>query len=621
MKKSILSAIGLAFAAFGLAGCQTETDHGDNAGELRTQTISIPSRMAAPATRTTMEGDKASGFGTEWIDADKLGVYSYNSEVVSSYALTRNANFGITSIEGGAATFRGEITWDGFYRTWELYAYYPRVAFSYDATMATSYKAVPLTISKTQTMPANGTHDPGNDYMVAMPGTRLVIDAGNAYDSYRVLDEFTFRYLVGFVNLSVGDITAAGVSADEAVTGVKIVGESDSGPAPQLSGNFNLDLTDGAMEFTTTSNEVSVSLPAGLTLGELDAWMVVNPFAADRLTFSITTENRTISKTIDAEALRGRFDIAAGEIKTFNMAIDEECAIEEARPIELVRADYRGPQGSSVPDTHAYALRFYDYDPSGDDLNGFQLDVIVVAAQEPDTTREADDLPADTYEFTTASEANTVYNHQYLTYVMIVENGMTMRQVLISGGTMTVEGDHTNYRIEFDITRADGQRLWAEYNGPLDLPNRDYIVPAVDFGTLSHIARAEYGANPYGQGYDIWLLSAAPDADVYNRNEDGWIVHLQFNTQTDSAAGIPDGDYSFVYSPMVAGTVLQGYESGGIRGSWLVRNEGGREAVRYPLLSGVVSSAYVDGEYTIEVDAVSNNGTTVTGTIQGAPSM
>ena len=471
--------MGLMLAASSFTGCQTEIEPADRDGEVRPIELTIDGRIA-PATRTTMEGDKTTGFHTEWRQSDRLGVYTWHPDVVNQGAFTKNASFNITSLEDGTATFRGEIMYDGYYRTWDLFAYYPmNTNLGYDDTRATNYKAVPNTLSRNQIMPSNGTHDPRYDYMVALPGQTFTIDANNKNQPFASIGEFAFRYVVGFLNLSIKDIVATGVSASEIVSNVKVSAASGGG-TPRLAGSFNLDLTDGAMNFTSSTNEVTVALPANTTLGDLDAWFVVNPFTADKLTFTITTDKNVITKSVNIS----EFDVKAGDVKTFNMMIDDDCTIGEAEPIPLVRAQFQAKQNSATPNTHSYALRFYDYSPTGADRNGFQLDVIVIAGPfEYDKDRETDELPNATYNFTTDQTMNSVYNHQYLTYVMTVEDGRLMKQITIREGSMKVEGDSSDYKITFDIVRSDGVKMVAVYEGPLSLPNPDYIPSLIELGT------------------------------------------------------------------------------------------------------------------------------------------
>jgi hypothetical protein len=182
-------------------------------------------------------------------------------------------------------------------------------------------------------MPENGTYDPAGDYMVALPGQTVAVSGGTILTAS--VDDFQFRYLTGFINLAVADITAAGITSGDIVESVKI--SAGGASTPVLSGAFSLNLTDGAMTFSSESNEVTVTCPAGLTLGGLDLWAVVNPFAltdaADEITFIVETATHTIEKSIAVAQLGGNFAIAAGGIKTFGMTIDDSCTITE-KPLD-----------------------------------------------------------------------------------------------------------------------------------------------------------------------------------------------------------------------------------------------------------------------------------------------
>lgn len=304
-------AVGLMFGTLSLTGCQKDTSV---SGEPRSQKLTLISSVAETETRTVMEGDKAAGFNTAWSqNADKLGVYTYNADAAPG-TLTQNVEFGIVSVNEGAATFEGAVNYDTTDRTYDLYAYYPR------SSAGGAHTAVAAYIAGIQTMPANGTHDPANDYMVALPGQLVEVKGGELMSA--TLDKLQFRYLVGFMNLSVPAVTATDITSADEVESIKIT----AGGAA-LSGDFTLDLTDGNMTFATTSNEVTVTLPAGVTLGNLNAWAVVNPFTltqSDNLIFEITTATHIIAKQVP---LTDGFVMGAGVVKTFGMTIDDSCTI------------------------------------------------------------------------------------------------------------------------------------------------------------------------------------------------------------------------------------------------------------------------------------------------------
>lgn len=314
-------------AALSFTGCRNEaveavTPVTEN--EVIERPLTIIASGAQTETRTIMEGDKEVGFNTAWTQAtDKLGVYSYNADA-SSTELTMNANFAITSIIDGVATFEGDIRFpaEGDME-YDLYAYYPRNAANYYEN--STYDNVTTHISEHQTMHANGTHDATNDIMVALPGQKVTI--ANGQIDKTTLDNFQFRYLVGFMNLSIADeITAEGITADDVVRSVKITADG----TPTIAGAFALNLANGEMVSNTPSNEITLTVHTGVTLGELDAWVVVNPFATEKLTFLITTETHTIEKSATVEG----FSIPAGGIKTFEMAVDANCTITELNGVE-----------------------------------------------------------------------------------------------------------------------------------------------------------------------------------------------------------------------------------------------------------------------------------------------
>ncbi len=307
--------------ALSLTGCRGEAA-GETSGpdsEVKTQTLTFKASGAQATnddiTKTVMQGDKASGFSTAWTAAtDKLGVYSYNAASPSG-ELTMNAEFGITSVTDGVATFEGQIRYGAADMTFDIYAYYPRN--NTNNFQNSTYDNVSVVVEYDQTMPANGTHDPANDLMVALPGQQVTVTGGQTLNAS--LDELEFRYLVGFMNLTIRDITAAGITADDVVESVKITADAGA----KLAGEFTLDLSDGGLTNVSSENEITVTVPAEVTLGNLNLWAVVNPFSTENLKFLITTETHSIEKTV---SLPG-FSIAAAGIKTFDMAIDDNCVI------------------------------------------------------------------------------------------------------------------------------------------------------------------------------------------------------------------------------------------------------------------------------------------------------
>lgn len=457
MKKLILAA-GLMLAVSALTGCQREEKPA--VGELRSQTLTIVSSPAQ--TRTIMEGDKVAGFNTAWTpESDMLGVYSHNPDV-PSYMYTTNTEFRITSVNNGSATFQGEIKYDTVDREYDLYAYYPRYAgLGYSG----QYNLVTLPLYSTQTMPAAGTYDPACDYMVSLPGPRVSVEAGKINVS--VIDDFEFRYLVGFMNLTISDILEdSDVSPTDIVKSVQISAKyADGNPliiggSPILTGTFQLDLSTGEQNFTSMSYSVNVNCPAETTLADLDMWAVVNPFTLDdpddTLTFTITTETHYIEKTVTVAELTGgnEFAIGAGGIKTFDMAVDENCNIR-SKGLDLGLMSgislFQHTEGYSV-DT--WAIRAYQR--PGITLengvlkgNGWYCEF---TAYPP--TGYGPNLPDGEYTINTAQTEWTAYAmfRGNGSSVKRLENDVTVETRFFQSGTVTSSYSKGTYNINIDAT-------------------------------------------------------------------------------------------------------------------------------------------------------------------------
>ncbi len=607
MKKIKLAAF-LMLGALGLAGCQSETVNGIS--EVKEQKLSITAQSAMASadgsTRTILEGDKASGFHTLWEQTDKLGVYTYNPDAASS-SLTRNAEFGITSITNGVATFEGSISYDTAARTYDLYAYYPRSASNNGA-----YNAVNVALAPTQTMPANGTHDPANDFMVSLP-RQIEVAGGEVLNAS--IDDFEFRYMVGFMNLTIDEITNAAVSSTDIVESVTISARSSKNLTQLTGEEFRLNLTDGSWVCMSGWNHVKVNLPAGVTLGELDAWGLVSPFAAEELTFLIATETYTIEKKATAEQLRGDFTIEAGQIKTFNMDIDDDCTITQtgvAGNITFTRASL-----NRYYNARNITLRFRAVNGSG---NGYEMNLDVYpGAMDMSSSVEYLDLPATTYYFENTAIANTVgLNQQYTNIINVVNGGYGNMHTLI-GGTMTIEGDHTGYSMTFELILVGGDRISATYNGPLNIPNPNYVPPAqdIDLGTLDVFLHMGYQTDSFGDGtVDQWSVAMGNTGTFlefgYYKGS-GWV--FESNIYAEAFSGAPlTGTYT-INDTAEPGTALAGTDS--FTGSWIINYNYSSIMEEWKLVSGTITSNFSDGVYTIDIDAVTSNGSAVTGTAIG----
>ncbi len=311
-----------------MAGCTGhETGGSIAAGQVK---IGIIAEETDPLSRTVIEGDRIDGFGIAWTQADKLGVFTHAEGVDGQY-LTFNSEFGVDGeIVDGRAAFSGNISCHPTEEmTYSLYAYYPHTP--HGSIADASHRAVAGEIPALQQMTADGSFDPSADYMAAVSGREITISGGSAESG--PVTGFLFRRLVTFMNVSVKDIIAdeldpsIDLSPENAVESVSMK-LTKQGAEAVLTGNFTLDLTDGAMDFSSNvspePDRVEVVCPQGTTLGSLEAWLVTAPFGmspGDELLVTISTDEWEISKTI-ASASR---EFIAGGIKTLNMIIDSGC--------------------------------------------------------------------------------------------------------------------------------------------------------------------------------------------------------------------------------------------------------------------------------------------------------
>lgn len=319
--KSIIAGLGLLVAAYALGSCAKDDTGGIADRDGQTVTVSFGAvKEGVQDTKTVIEGNKTDGFSIKWEQSDRLGVYSHADGVAAS-ALTSNAPFSISSLAGDVATFTGSIKANSAAETtFDIFAYYP-----YNSSNAsTDYKAVEGNVPAEQTMTAAGSYDSRADYMVAKPGMKVTVTPPDSYTAS--LDNFQFAHLMAFTNFTVKAITVGDVAGTEKVANVEMeaVGILEN---PVLAGDFTLNLENGAMTWAANgTNAVMAICPDGMTLENLNAWFVTNPFTVttdDELIVTITTDQHIIEKTVSNKAL----DFKANNITGLNLTIDASCRI------------------------------------------------------------------------------------------------------------------------------------------------------------------------------------------------------------------------------------------------------------------------------------------------------
>ena len=236
-------------------------------------------------------------------------VQSSNEVLLTSYAGQPQTK---TTIAGnktdGTAKFTGKVAASENEQT--LYAYYP-----YTSSATSNLAAVPLNLPSVQTM-TGASYDASAAIMVGKPQAATVNGETSEIGNWK------FAHLGSYISISVAGITTETVSTDELVSTVSIKSESKT-----LSGDFTLNLENGQVAFSKTSDEVNVTVPEGTTLGNLAAWAVTAPFALadESLTITIVTNRNTISKTVKLTK-----EFKAGNVYTLGINIDENCAVKKA---------------------------------------------------------------------------------------------------------------------------------------------------------------------------------------------------------------------------------------------------------------------------------------------------
>lgn len=332
MKNMKILALSLISAAALMASCQKESVPQNGKEGL----FSITGTKEN-VTRTIIDGDKQSGFKTLWEVGDKVGVvaapnaegpstlYNYPLSIADESAITDNL-----------ATFTGVINGQGN-QTYTFYTYYPHVGGN--ATPSTANLVIPCSLSESQTMHGDS-YDRNYDYMIGS-SFEYTFPTGSGASNVSKAD-ISFRYVVGFVHLSLADIVAGTDAADmvsltDEVVSVEMTANVPDGTAPDLTGDFNFNLADGTTTFAAndgTRNHIKLNTTSGMTLGTLNAWFISKPFdlpSNATIDFVITTKTHIIRKNVNVSDMTNGFDLTAGKIKTFNILINDDtnCIIEE----------------------------------------------------------------------------------------------------------------------------------------------------------------------------------------------------------------------------------------------------------------------------------------------------
>ncbi len=254
----------------------------------------------------------------------------------------------------------------------------------------------------------------------------------------------------------------------------------------------------------------------------------------------------------------------------------------------------------------------FNFQGSGIDVTEFDgwqigMDVISVLADRS-ADREYIDIPEGKYTFSNKAASNMVYIGEN-TALVEMEDGQPTDFPAITGGTMTVEGDHTGYVMTINATLSGGRTFTAYYTGEILLKNPYYVKPSgktVELGDFTGIAQFDYVPDARGNGtVDGWLIRVH-QPDIYmdgvtgRFKGNGWTCDMQIVAPISSGPIIPDHEYTIDRSNR-PWTSLGGNGTNGLN----IRNlELGVTLYTQWLSLGKVTTAYSGGSYKIDVEAI-----------------
>ncbi len=399
-----------------------------------------------------------------WSEGDAIGVH-FN--VADEAAVTNHHRLEGTFEDNYAkAIFSGDVELaEGDY---VIYGYHPHGEVGENTLHHAEAKIeVPAVQHPTAT-----SFDPAADVMVMMPVEHSHNGTDIAHDGLR------FKRSLGMIKIILDSDELNG----EPIENLTFTTDN---AALHLAGMGHFDLTDasfggfydGAVNYVTA--EPSVEVRANGT----DAIMLCVPAvtidAGVTMTITGETENFTFetSKTLDAPIV-----LQTGNWHTMNvvtLTVTPKAPTPEVVVFDNIdHADYYGAiygAGSN------FDLGFIAFGPEGGWF--IQTDLLTTAIDES-SDKEYLDIPTGEYPFSATFALDIVVMGDYTGLYRITPNFELVQPGLtITGGTMTVSGDHNNYSITFDITHSEGI-LEGSYNGPIMMENPNYVDPNWDYEAL-----------------------------------------------------------------------------------------------------------------------------------------
>ncbi len=274
-------------------------------------------------------------------------------------------------------------------------------------------------------------------------------------------------------------------------------------------------------------------------------------------------------------------------------------------------------------------LRDFVWQPGG--TTGWEFTLTLLANL--DLTQPVFDIPEGVYTFDSAVAPFKLVSGTSSTYLTYNENGQ-QDFPRIKSGTITVEGDHTDYTILFELVFNDDTAFYADYVGRLDVDNPDFMTTFCEDQTMetAKIYSGEYFEDAFGDGsIDGYIMDAASegmglvsDGLVNFWIGSGWVVSgMQLHAPSGSDGRLPDGTYTIKETAQgidALWTVMPGsfYSTRkDLVGMWVRHFENDQIVGMGPLVSGTLTSSFANNGYTIAIDAFDDYGNHITGTMTG----
>ncbi len=379
----------------------------------------------------------------------------------------------------------------------------------------------------------------------------------------------------------VKDVTAVLTWAGEATTYEVAVGDAAAVPVtgkkytatdltPETTYNWKVRAKDGELysewvegaPFTTAEEGTIVEdpdAPTNLNVDDITETSAV--FTWEGTTTSYEINVGSITQVVDAKtftattltaATNYAWKVRAKDGELYSEWVDgdpfttEEVELVDIDDVDFAYVDaveYYSDYFDELAGTDAsnFLIGLISFDPYGSDYAGYHL-VLDFCTEQVDESGQYLDIPAGTYNFSsTIATGNIVIgvgDDNYTIFREVTSDGTYVQPLpTITGGTVTVSGDHDNYTMAMDFTLDDGRTVTGSYNGPI-LINAPIELPPV-VGEFASAHFLEFG----GSDVKNYYLSLA-DELYADTGVSGYELIVDLYAPGDSDSIIPDGTYT-----------------------------------------------------------------------------